>query len=650
MYKLVGMKYSVCFGLILLLVVLGGEIEAQEVINAYARVTDVSGTTLTISDADVTNDDFAVGEQLIIMQMQDDVIGGNTGNNPSFGDISTIASAGLYEKATIASVDMGTNEIVLTSTLSNTYNTGANSLVQVISFPSFENFSTTDDLTALEWNGIIGGVFAIKVTGTFTLNHNINLDGAGFRGGDLNPSNESNGNCEASVYRTNDGQYGRKGEGVYLNSNTAYEGARAKMANGGGGGNKHNSGGGGGGNFTAGGAGGPGYNESDNAAGCYDDPAGDAGTGAGGYGGVDLSDYVTASRIFMGGGGGGGQQDNSAGGDSEEGGDGGGIIMIQANTVSVPCGSGVSITANGEGFPYPSVDAGWEGAPGAGAGGTLLFQVNTWALSCSLVTEAKGGEGQSSTYTLPHGGGGGGGKGVSIFSGSVPASNFSSDNSQGAGGINGTEPASGSAEQGNDTPENPAYQGGASNGVIESEEGPLPVVLRSWEGTYENGYNLLKWVTVSEIENDYFTIEKLKNETVWMRIATVSGNGTTNQPNEYLYRDLSRGEETAYYRLSQTDFDGTTERFDVITVLPNVEVGNVLVYPNPNSGLFTVQLPLDGNFVNFEVLDIMGKTIEVVYRRVGDKVEFDMGQQAKGTYLLKLSTETVVQIQRVQLR
>lgn len=78
---------------------------AQSVINGYGQVSALSGTTLTIGGADESNDLFKVGESLLIMQMQDDVIGANTGNNPSFGNVSDIVSAGLYEEAVIQSVD-----------------------------------------------------------------------------------------------------------------------------------------------------------------------------------------------------------------------------------------------------------------------------------------------------------------------------------------------------------------------------------------------------------------------------------------------------------------------------------------------------------------------------------------------------------------
>ena len=74
---------------------------------------------------------------MIIMQMQDDVIGANTANNSSFGDLSDIQNAGYYEIVTISSHTESAgipSTITIVETLSATFNTGANSSVQIISF------------------------------------------------------------------------------------------------------------------------------------------------------------------------------------------------------------------------------------------------------------------------------------------------------------------------------------------------------------------------------------------------------------------------------------------------------------------------------------------------------------------------------------
>ncbi|MEI6021985.1 MAG: T9SS C-terminal target domain-containing protein, partial [Bacteroidota bacterium] len=308
-----------------LLLISGFYLKSQSTVNAYAKITAVSGSSvLTISNVDQTNHTFTVGGQVIIMQMQDDVIGSNTTNISTFGNLSSIANAGNYEIKTIAAITptSGTpTSLTLTSVLANSYNTGANSSVQLITFRDLgANFTTTANISGITWNGNVGGVVAFYVTNTLTLNHRILADGLGFRGGLY--SNDNGGSiCTSNsntLYIANNNQLGYKGEGIYKNTTNNFNNARGRLLSGGGGGNDHNAGGGGGGNFSAGGQGGNGYNN------CTTFPGG-------GLGGISLSTQISASCVFMGGAGGGGQQNN---GQNSAGGNGGGIILIKANTIA----------------------------------------------------------------------------------------------------------------------------------------------------------------------------------------------------------------------------------------------------------------------------------------------------------------------------
>src|SRR5579859_1582265 len=285
--------YPICYpltrikNLFLLLLLLAGfsrAATAQAPINAYARVTNISGTTLTLSNINQTYHTFAAGENIVIIQMQDTVIGADTANNTSFGTIGSIAHAGVYQPATISSIVGST--MVLTAGLTSTYNTTANARVQVVSFQSLSagNYTLNTGVTAVPWDGNVGGIIAFQVGGTLTLNANVSADAAGFRGGSVNVGYELG--CESTVYySTNGTKYAYKGEGIYSTPTISYTLAtgREPLINGGGGGSDDNGGGGGGGNFTAGGQGGHGWT-------CSGNPSG-------GFGGVALGTYISGGRV-----------------------------------------------------------------------------------------------------------------------------------------------------------------------------------------------------------------------------------------------------------------------------------------------------------------------------------------------------------------
>ncbi|HMC87280.1 MAG TPA: hypothetical protein VKI61_17265, partial [Chitinophagaceae bacterium] len=270
-------NFKILFVLMLLAPVLSF---AQSVINVYARVTAITGTSITITGATGT---FTAGGA-IVMQMQDSTIGTNTGNNGGFGNLASIQSAGISEVVSISSAT--TTTITLSTALTNTYHLNNNSRVQIISYPTLGgggNYTLSGALTAPAWNGVTGGVVAFNVGGTLTLNSNVKVDVQGFRGGAVGTNAPSDYTCDPATFYDNAGgvsttYYGYKGEGIH-NTNGVYTVARGKVANGGGGGNYNNTGGGGGGNLTAGGMGGLGWT-------CT------SGTTGAGVGGIDLSNYI----------------------------------------------------------------------------------------------------------------------------------------------------------------------------------------------------------------------------------------------------------------------------------------------------------------------------------------------------------------------
>jgi hypothetical protein len=70
----------------------------------------------------------------------------------------------------------------------------------------------------------------------------------------------------------------------------------------------------------------------------------------------------------------------------------------------------------------------------------------------------------------------------------------------------------------------------------------------------------------------------------------VEGSGTTDSKTYYDLIDESPLPGTNYYRLSQTDYDGSNEVFDVVSVSMRLFETNFLLYPNPNNGEFNIKL------------------------------------------------------------
>jgi hypothetical protein len=594
-------------------------VDAQ--VNAYARVTniDASGTQLTINNLTQTYHTFNPGEQVIVMQMQDDVIGTNTSNNTNFGRLANIQSAGLFDLATISSITSTT--MTLAAPLHNDYHINSRSRVQVISFRklSSSNYTTTSNITALAWNGNVGGVVAIQVPGTLTLAHSITADGKGFRGGAIS-ANYENG-CEPSVYTSSSTNYGAKGEGIYRASVTDYATGRARLLNGGGGGSDDNAGGGGGGNITTGGEGGHGWT-------CESTPSG-------GLGGAELKAHSNGLRVFMGGGGGGGQQNNGHG---TAGGAGGGIIIIRAAVIRTICSGNVRISANGI-TPVDTQDDGNDGAGGGGAGGTVMIQANSFDVpsSCPLQVTASGGNGGSVKHTGAHGGGGGGAQGAVVYSLSLPTNNVTTNTRNGLGGFNRIGGARAASATGTD-----------NEGIMTGINIILPIELISFTAKKYGQSAVLDWKSTDDTGIDYY-VEHSIDGVNFNTLAVIKG--AERKKYSYVHRTPATGRN--YYRLKMKLNTTGLSSFSPIAYITNESTAGLLaVYPNPAKEKFVLRIPAKVQEVLVSINDLMGKPVYTNgYPVLNNAVEVYTGNALKpGVYIIEVSGKNYRQTGRLIIR
>ena len=355
---------------------------------------------------------FNVGDKVLIMQMKGATV--DLTNTAAFGTINSYGNAGGYEFKTISSIT-GSN-ILFTTSISPIYNV-ANS-IQLVRVPQYTNPTVTGTLTAQPWNGSTGGILIFDVSGTLTLQADIDVTATGFRGG-LSSANDNSYVYQQLDYFYNTSTYLKgapKGEGI-AQTVTGYELGRGAFANGAGGGNAHNAGGGGGSNGGAGGKGGKEHPNPGN--GNLADP------NTAGIGGYTLQ-YISGNRLFLGGGGGGGHENDNAG---TAGANGGGIVFITANQL---IGNNHNIISNG-GSVATFNGGGNDGAGGGGSGGTIKINTSQFSGNTTLISNGgNGGNIPPSGQQFGPGGGGSGGV-ICLENPTLPAGVSTQVN----GGING---------------------------------------------------------------------------------------------------------------------------------------------------------------------------------------------------------------------
>lgn len=169
----------------------------------------------------------------------------------------------------------------------------------------------------------------------------------------------------------------------------------------------------------------------------------------------------------------------------------------------------------------------------------------------------------------------------------------------------------------------------------------LPVELVYFKGVLEGSVASLAWRTASEIDNDYFTLEMSIDGEDYQEIATVKGNATTNAAHDYSYEVYLDAIEQVYFRLKQTDFDGTFV-YTGTTVLTSTSTGLLDVYPNPvQSGK---RLIVKGNVVSWGIYDVNGVLRTSGF---GNGVNTDL---PAGIYIIKLTNAILSQDHRLVIQ
>jgi hypothetical protein len=147
--------------------------------------------------------------------------------------------------------------------------------------------------------------------------------------------------------------------------------------------------------------------------------------------------------------------------------------------------------------------------------------------------------------------------------------------------------------------------------TLGSESSPLPVEWLSFEGYCHGGFVNLEWETASEINNDFFIVERSADGENFKPIGTVEGNGNTNQIHAYSFFD-TKPLGQAYYRLKQVDFNGDYDYSETVYAACNEETEPVVrLFPNPFTDQLHVMVSdLPEAVFSLEVFSIDGKLIE----------------------------------------
>lgn len=168
---------------------------------------------------------------------------------------------------------------------------------------------------------------------------------------------------------------------------------------------------------------------------------------------------------------------------------------------------------------------------------------------------------------------------------------------------------------------------------------PLPIGLEHFScNLLDHKLVELTWTTATEINNHYFTVERSSDAISYDAIGTVPGAGNSTQVLHYSFKDNSPQRQISYYRLKQTDFDGTSRYSEICSVNNTSDMG-VMIYPNPANTVLVVDCSdsrIHPDAVT--IRDLYGKEISVAYTMLDTKITLDVTKLATGIYFVEVVT------------
>lgn len=184
--------------------------------------------------------------------------------------------------------------------------------------------------------------------------------------------------------------------------------------------------------------------------------------------------------------------------------------------------------------------------------------------------------------------------------------------------------------------------------VIGADGGPVPVKLTSFKATLVNKNGFVTWTTESELNSDYFIVERSNDGVHFEARGKVAGNGTTSFSHAYQFTDeLNTNSPIVYYRLKIVDIDSKYAYSKIIAIKLNgsLNVNDFSVYPNPFISDIKVSVTsTKDEMATFRIISFDGRQMMTrqVSLQTGNNIVVlsNFGNIATGNYILEVTTST----------
>jgi hypothetical protein len=185
--------------------------------------------------------------------------------------------------------------------------------------------------------------------------------------------------------------------------------------------------------------------------------------------------------------------------------------------------------------------------------------------------------------------------------------------------------------------------------TLSTTSSPLPIELLHFTAKCNNSFVKIEWVTASEINNNYFALEKSNDGINYYAIATMAGAGNSTNMLNYTYNDKVLDNQISYYRLKQTDYNGITKTYNPISVNCNYGINNILAFNNQMGNLIVAISDNTKNNYKATIYNSLGSLVAnkaIVSENGKTNTAFDISTLSVGVYFITIENGEKIYTQK----
>jgi hypothetical protein len=162
---------------------------------------------------------------------------------------------------------------------------------------------------------------------------------------------------------------------------------------------------------------------------------------------------------------------------------------------------------------------------------------------------------------------------------------------------------------------------------------PLPVELSNFNVKSQEETALLYWTTATELNSDYFDIERSVDGLTWLKLGSVNAAGQSNAELKYSFTDKKPVDGENFYRLKMMERDGKSN-YSPVRIITFDRKAKLTLWPNPANETIHLSLSNLSDIKSIKVMNLAGQLI----REVKPSANIDVRNLPVGMYIVAVTS------------